>query len=48
MFLRVLGIMAQPLHKLGFPSGDCSEYAVISCGAGNKYGHPDADTMEKA
>lgn len=23
------------------------EYAVISCGAGNKYGHPDADTMEK-
>lgn len=23
------------------------EYAVISCGAGNPYGHPDADTMEK-
>lgn len=23
------------------------EYAVISCGAGNQYGHPDADTMEK-
>lgn len=23
------------------------EYAVISCGAGNSYGHPDADTMEK-
>lgn len=23
------------------------EYAVISCGAGNMYGHPDADTMEK-
>ena len=23
------------------------EYAVISCGAGNMYGHPHADTMEK-
>lgn len=23
------------------------EFAVISCGAGNQYGHPDADTMEK-
>lgn len=23
------------------------EFAVISCGAGNMYGHPDADTMEK-
>ena len=23
------------------------EFAVISCGAGNIYGHPDADTMEK-
>lgn len=23
------------------------EYAVISCGTGNSYGHPDADTMEK-
>ena len=23
------------------------QYAVISCGAGNQYGHPDADTMEK-
>lgn len=23
------------------------EYAVISCGAGNQYGHPDADVMEK-
>ena len=23
------------------------EYAVISCGAGNMYGHPDVDTMEK-
>ncbi len=23
------------------------EYAVISCGAGNQYGHPDADTMDK-
>ncbi|NCB91303.1 MAG: MBL fold metallo-hydrolase [Clostridia bacterium] len=23
------------------------EYAVISCGEGNKYGHPAADTMEK-
>ena len=23
------------------------EYAVVSCGSGNSYGHPDADTMEK-
>lgn len=23
------------------------EYAVLSCGAGNMYGHPDGDTMEK-
>ena len=23
------------------------EYAVISCGAGNQYGHPDKDTMDK-
>ena len=23
------------------------EYAIISCGEGNSYGHPDADTMEK-
>lgn len=23
------------------------QFAVISCGAGNMYGHPDADTMEK-
>ena len=23
------------------------EFAVISCGAGNMYGHPDSDTMEK-
>ena len=32
---------------MGFSGADRTTWAVISCGANNSYGHPNAETMEK-